>query len=107
MMARVIALVALIGCGLVVVVLVSGSLGDGSDGDGAGSRGDRRGDGSAAQEGFRIVEPGDTLSGIADDTGVPVETLEQLNPDIDPQTLNSGQCVSLVERGCERREDGG
>src|SRR4051812_30656720 len=32
-----------------------------------------------------VVEAGDTPSGIAEKTGVPLETIEQLNPDLDPQ----------------------
>jgi LysM repeat protein len=41
------------------------------------------------------VKVGDTLGGIADKTGVKVETLLELNPDLDPQALVSGQKVKL------------
>ena len=42
-----------------------------------------------------VVEPGDTVSGIAEETGVSVDALLRLNPDLDPQTLNSGETIKL------------
>ena len=42
-----------------------------------------------------IVQPGDTLSGIAVKTGIPLLRLERLNPDIDAATLNAGQQIKL------------
>ena len=42
-----------------------------------------------------IVKAGDTPSGIAEKTGVPLETIEQLNPDLDPQGLNVGDEIKL------------
>ena len=41
------------------------------------------------------VRPGDTPSTIAERTGVPLEELEALNPDIDPQALAPGQRLRL------------
>jgi LysM repeat protein len=41
------------------------------------------------------VKAGDTPSGIAEKTGVPLATILQLNPDIDPQTLAPGQELKL------------
>ena len=41
------------------------------------------------------VRPGDTPSAIAERTGVPLEELEALNPDIDPQQLAPGQRLRL------------
>lgn len=41
------------------------------------------------------VQLGDSLSTIAEETGVPVDVLSQLNPDLDPQTLNPGDKVKL------------
>jgi len=43
------------------------------------------------------VKPGDTPSAIAEDTGVPLEELLELNPDLDPQTLAPGQRLKLRE----------
>lgn len=42
-----------------------------------------------------VVEPGDTLSGIAERTGVPIRRLERLNPEIDPEALGTGQTIKL------------
>jgi LysM repeat protein len=41
------------------------------------------------------VKSGDTASGIAEKTGVPLETLMDLNPDLDPQTMAPGQKIRL------------
>jgi hypothetical protein len=41
------------------------------------------------------VQLGDSLSTIAEETGVPIDVLSQLNPDLDPQTLNPGDRVKL------------
>ena len=85
--------------GIVVVFVIATSFG-GSDSDksdkGGGGRG---GSGGAAKaktdEKFYTVEPGDSLTSISDKTGVGVEKLTQLNPDLDPQALISGQRVKL------------
>jgi len=42
------------------------------------------------------VKPGDTLAGIAEETGVPIEELERLNPDIDSSSLSIGQEIRLA-----------
>lgn len=42
------------------------------------------------------VKPGDTLSGIADKTGVSLETIQTLNPNLDAVALHAGQKVKLV-----------
>jgi LysM repeat protein len=42
-----------------------------------------------------VVQSGDTLGGIAEKTGVSVETLQELNPNVDPQALTSGQRLKL------------
>ena len=41
------------------------------------------------------VKPGDTLGAIAEKTGFDVDILQQLNPALDPQTLNAGQKIKL------------
>jgi LysM repeat protein len=43
------------------------------------------------------IKSGDTLSAIAEKTGVPVATLLALNPDIDPQALTTGQRLKLKQ----------
>jgi LysM repeat protein len=42
-----------------------------------------------------VVQPGDTLSGIALKTGVSVQALETLNPSVNPNALRSGQRLRL------------
>ena len=41
------------------------------------------------------MKPGDTLTVIADKTGVSLETIQRLNPDVDPQALQTGQRLKL------------
>ena len=41
------------------------------------------------------VQPGDTPSGIAEETGVSLDKLEELNPDLDPQSLNVGDKIRV------------
>ncbi len=41
------------------------------------------------------VKVGDTPSSIADKTGVPLEDILRLNPDLDPQTIQVGQRIRL------------
>ena len=43
------------------------------------------------------VKAGDTPTSIADKTGVPLEEILRLNPDLDPQTLAPGQRLKLRE----------
>ena len=43
------------------------------------------------------VKTGDTLAGIAEKTGVPVEKIQEINPELDPQALVSGQKIKLRE----------
>ena len=46
---------------------------------------------------FYTVKTGDTLGGIAETVGVPITRLQELNPDLDPQALVSGQKIRLRE----------
>ncbi len=48
---------------------------------------------------FYVVRSGDSLAIIAERTGVPLETLRELNPSLDPQALVTGQRVRLRESG--------
>ena len=41
------------------------------------------------------VQVGDTLGGIADKTGVPLQRIEELNPDVDPHAMTTGQEIRL------------
>jgi hypothetical protein len=44
---------------------------------------------------FYVVRAGDNLAVIAERTGVPLADLRELNPDLDPQALVTGQRVRL------------
>jgi len=46
---------------------------------------------------FYTVKTGDTLAAIAETIGVPVTRLQELNPELDPQALVSGQKIRLRE----------
>jgi len=46
---------------------------------------------------FYTVKTGDTLGGIAETVGVPITRLQELNPELDPQALVSGQKIRLRE----------
>jgi LysM repeat protein len=43
-----------------------------------------------------VVKSGDTLSAISIKTGVPLATIERLNPKLDADTLHAGQKVRLA-----------
>jgi LysM repeat protein len=95
---RALAVIALV-AGLVLVVVVVATSGGGSDNGGGGSAkvetqtskaGER-----ALRRGVWIVRSGDTLGHISVATGIDVDTLIQLNPDLDPQALLEGQRIAL------------
>ena len=44
-----------------------------------------------------VVRPGDSFGSIAERTGVSVDELERLNPEVDPQALVVGQRIKLRE----------
>jgi LysM repeat protein len=46
---------------------------------------------------FYTVKTGDTLAAIAETVEVPVTRLQELNPELDPQALVSGQKIRLRE----------
>ena len=110
MVVRAAALAALVVGAIVVGAVVAASL-DGEDVRGNRDRpakerpvGCRPEAENAVADGFYIVQQDDLLSLIAERTCVPDDELARFNPEIDPQALSPGECVSLVERGCEQRE---
>jgi LysM repeat protein len=90
---RLLALGALVAALIVVVVVVTSSLPDDGGGGGGGGRQEKAEEGPGDK--YYFVQPGDSLSTIAEKEGVDLDTLEQLNPDLDPQALSTGQRVKL------------
>ena len=85
------------------VVTTSPGLGDGGD-DSAERGSEQRPRQSGQQQqrrrrqrAFYSVKLNDTLGLIAEKTDVPVERLEELNPELDPQNLVVGQRIRLRE----------
>ncbi|MDQ3720992.1 MAG: LysM peptidoglycan-binding domain-containing protein [Actinomycetota bacterium] len=105
--ARVLAPVALVACAVLLFLAIATSGG----GDGSESR--EKVNGSQKQStqssrsprrtaprprgGTYTVKAGDTLGDIAEKTGVEIEQLQELNPQLDPQSLASGQKLKLRE----------
>jgi LysM repeat protein len=96
---RAFAVLALIAALILVVVVVatsSGGGGDGNDGNGDSQKAHVSKAGQrAVRKGVWIVHPGDTLGAISLKTGIDVQTLQELNPDLDPQTLLEGERIAL------------
>jgi LysM repeat protein len=96
--ARVLAVTALVVALIVAIVAIGGALG-GSDSNGSGSG--KHGAKQAHKTHHKHVpatyeiESGDTLISIAHSTGVPVRTIEKLNPEVDPQILIAGEQLKL------------
>ena len=109
---RVLAPLALVVAALALVLIVSNSGGSGgSSGNTSSNSAEKARDlGQTPQERRRaqrhkdsgklpsdvyIVKTGDTLEGIAQKTGVPVERLQELNPGLDQFQLTKGQRIKL------------
>jgi len=102
--ARLLAPLALIACALAVVVVIGGSLAgdDSTGGFSSTASASTESQGTTAttpqrprQPANYTIQSGDTLGAIAEETGVPVDTLLELNPEIDPQALIAGQKIKL------------
>lgn len=101
---RLLAPAALLVTGLVVIVVISSSLGGGdSAGEGGGEGGQRAGNTEMTTTEAKTekapkkytVQPGDSLSAIADRFGIEVTEILELNPDVDPQALVTGENLKL------------
>jgi LysM repeat protein len=103
--ARFLAPLALVAFALALFIVVTSSQ---TTGGGEPSAAPSAGDEQAAPDGeggepekerkgprFYTVKPGDTPSAIAEKTDTPLEDIERLNPDIDPQTLSPGTRIRL------------
>ena len=106
---RVLAPAALALFALVVLVIVVASLSGGSD-PSPSERPPRESRQSRTapqrpriERSFYVVKPGDTLAEIASRQEVEIGTLLELNPDVDPQALVTGQRIRLRERSADAR----
>jgi hypothetical protein len=107
--ARVIAPVVLVAVAAAIVLVISGSLSGSDDGDESERDGQTTAEScepdaqDAVKNGYYVVQADDVtgLSGIADKTCIPLETLIELNPNLDPQALQVSNCVDLVVDGCK------
>jgi hypothetical protein len=81
---------------VVAVIATSGGGSDGGDDGGTPVKEKQSKQGrEAVDRGVWIVRPGDTLGHISEATGIDIDTLNQLNPDLDPQALLEGQRIHL------------
>jgi LysM repeat protein len=103
--ARLLAPIALLGCAVALGAVVLSSPAVNGDDGGAQQTNERpTTETRAGRERERrqtprnyTVKTGDTLGAIAEQTGVSVERLQALNPDLDPQALVAGQKIKLRE----------
>ena len=108
--ARLLAPIALVAFAVALLLVLGGSeTGNGDDGGNGGSTGSTEPTTSetatetSPDEAERprrrnyVVKAGDNLDLIAETTGVPVETLQEINPEVDPQALVIGQTIKLRE----------
>ena len=81
----------------IVVIATSLSGGDSESSERSRPSGEvtRRGPSGKPQAAAYVVQNGDTLTSIANKTGVSVSRLEELNPGVDPQILISGEKLKL------------
>jgi len=101
--ARWLAPVALVTCAVAVYAVVERNLKDDPSSNGTGTTQRATPTKPTSQKGStakrkrtNVVKSGDTLSAISVKTGVPLATIERLNPKLDADTLHAGQKVRLA-----------
>ncbi len=109
--ARILAPVVLAIAAAAIVLVVNGSVGGADEGDDGGggresatittSEGCQPDAQQAVSDGYFVIEPGEDLSIVADRTCIPVDELIELNPNLDPQLIQPGNCVDLRTDGCK------
>jgi LysM repeat protein len=90
------ALVAAVAAVLVVVQASSSDTADPTQTTATVKRAHERPARRQAKKKVYVVKAGDNLSVIAERTGVPLETIQSLNPDLDAQALRVGQRLRLA-----------
>ena len=91
--ARILGPLALIAVVIAFIAIVSGSTDDGSSSASDKTTTERENKGDIPKT--YVVQPGDSLTSIADKFGVSIDRIERLNPDVDARALNPGQELKL------------
>ena len=99
--ARIFAPLALVACAVAVLAIVntnnkSGSKGSTSTPTTTSTVSTTAKQGSKKTRRSYVVKNGDVLSAISIKTGVPLDTLIRLNPNVDAQSLHAGQKLKLA-----------
>ncbi len=96
LVARLVAVLALVACGVAIYLVVMSFTGENGEGEGGNkdkSRSEQAKDEKAATS--YTVAAGDTLSEISAATDVPEPRITRLNPDLDAEALTAGQVLAL------------
>ncbi|HET7443336.1 MAG TPA: LysM peptidoglycan-binding domain-containing protein [Solirubrobacterales bacterium] len=95
--ARLLAVLALVGAIVALVILIPAALKDNNDDSKQSSNHPAKQQPKKQRTKAKtyVVETGDTLIGIAHKTGVPISEIRALNPEIDPQILIAGETLKL------------
>jgi LysM repeat protein len=94
--ARLVAVLALVGAVVVLVVAIPSALNGGSSSsDHSRPSSQHTTERHHTAAATYVVKSGDTLTAIAHKTGVPVAQILALNPEVDPQILIAGQTLKL------------
>jgi LysM repeat protein len=101
--ARWLAPLALVTCAVAVYAVVENTMDDDSSSQGTSTSQSSTPTKTTSSKGSKskhrrtyLVKSGDTLSAISIKTGVPLATIERLNPKLDADTLHAGQRVRLA-----------
>ena len=97
--ARVAAVAALVAAFFLIVIVIASNGGSSDDEDDSPateqSSGPTREGERAVDRGVWVVREGDTLAQISEETGIDVDEILAMNPDLDPQVLIQGQRIAL------------
>jgi LysM repeat protein len=98
--ARLFAPLALVACAVAVLVIVNNNSHSGGSKTSTTTTGSSTTtttkQGAKKPRRFYTVKPGDVLSEISIKTGVPLDRIQQLNPNVDAQSLHAGQKLKLA-----------